>query len=993
MAASTSDFHLSAEEQERRISVFYDLMTRRVDDILLISSLYDYCIMEEDGRLAERIINEYRGLNLTRPPRITWVSSFSEAFDMLSIKTFQLLIVMPRMLQLDLDASIHEIKAQYPDLPILELRHLSPTPCEMDNASDICPGADRTYIWTGNTDLLIAQIKSVEDKMNVQDDTQTAGVRVILLVEDSAIYLSSLLPSLYRELVIQTQAAMEEGLNEEHRILTMRSRPKIIIAQTYQEALDVFTQYMPYLQAVISDVRFPRDNRLDPTAGVDLLRHIKELIPDLPLLLTSSESQNKIQADRIGAVFIDKNSPTLHAEIRSFLLLHLGFGDFIFRMPDGKEVARASNRLSLERILGEVPLESFSYHANRNDISRWFFARAENFLAQRLRAVSKTDFQGDMAQMRTQLQMNLAFQRRWRQKGVVVDYTAEGVDFDAEFLKIGLGSLGGKARGLAFIARLLKEDHHLYRKYPQINTIMPQTLVITTDVFETVTAQYGLNAYAKADAPNGEVAARFLTASLPSDILSKLRTFLSHVHYPLSLRSSGLLEDSRFQAYAGLYRTYMLPNDHPDLEERLRQLESAILLIFASTYYDGPKSFARRIGQRTEEEKMAVIIQKLIGNTHGDYFYPTLSAVAQSLNYYPFDKLQAEDGCVTIALGLGKTVVEGEGILRFSPRYPHIMPFFSRVEDILKYAQRSFYALQLGGGRQPVDDGEDPNLVRRQVVDALNEPPVQFAGSSYFPDENRIRDTGVGPGHRVITFADILKHKVLPLADLFSDILSLAQEGMGAPVELELALDPLTLNYPKPSLAILQARPMAATDQSGSKTITEEEIRHAFCFSTRALGNIIRHDLVDVVYVNSETFTSSLTVDAAAAIGRLNAILASEKRHYLLIGPGRWGSADPWLGIPVTWNDISAVGAIVETSFREIHADPSYGSHFFHNVTTLGVNYFTVSTSSDFLHMEQLSHLPVIHEQALIRHVRFPRPFLLKVDGRSSRGVIIAEDF
>lgn len=988
MPTPVMDIYQAAQDYEHRIRSFYELMSRKVTDILLVSSLYDYCIMEEDGRLTERIIHEYRGLNLSKPPRITWVSSSQEALHVLERRTFQLVITMPRLAEKDPTGLAQEIRIRHPDLPIILLTHrnLPPDTCRWGENATL--GIDRTFIWSGNTDLLVALIKSVEDWWNVEPDTHSASVRVILFVEDSPFYMSSLLPILYREVVSQTQAAMEEGLNEEHRILTMRSRAKILSVQSFEEAVRVFERYKPFLLGVIADVSFPRNGQLDNDAGPDLLRLIKREIPDLPQLLTSSEPNNQAKAANIAASFLDKNSPSLHADIRAFLLNHLGFGDFVFRMPDGREVARASNRRALEQALQQIPLESFVFHANRNDFSRWLFARSETFLALQFRPITEADFDGDMERRRQNLLWSLQLQRKWRQKGVVVDFDPQDFDPDTEFFKIGRGSLGGKARGLAFIASLLKRKPILYKKYPEVDILVPHTVVVTTEGFDAVVERGSLEVFAKTDAPNQDIAAHFLNAPFPEQIARDLKAFLATARYPLAVRSSGLLEDAQFQAYAGLYQTYMLPNDHPDLEERFRQLLTAVRLVYASTYFSGPKAFSRRVGQRTEEEKMAVLVQKLIGNNHRGFFYPTLSGVAQSRNYYPFGRLRPEDGSATIALGLGKTVVEGASALRFSPHHPQVLPQFSRVEDILKNSQHLFYALKMGGGLSPELGPDDPNLARREVDEAQGEPPVLLAASTYVPEENRIRDTSHGRGYKVITFAQFLKHAIFPLGEILTDILSLAEDGMGAPVEIEFSVDPVTRKGKKPLFAVLQVRPMTAKAELMEVTITPEEVSRAFCYSTQALGNCQRQDLVDILYVKPGAFKPSRTEDIAAEIGVLNAQLLARKCPYVLIGPGRWGSADRWLGIPVTWNDISGVAAIVETRAAELQAEPSQGSHFFHNVTTLGINYLTVTGKGDFIRWDWLEALPVFEEREFVAHVRVQQPFTLKVDGRSSQAMM-----
>ncbi|MHC1743058.1 MAG: PEP/pyruvate-binding domain-containing protein [Syntrophobacteraceae bacterium] len=985
------DIARCADDYELRIRTFNELMARKITDILLVSSLYDYCIMEEDGRLAERIIHEYRGLNLSKPPRITWVSSREEALAVLESMPFQLVITMPRLSEKDPGLLVQEIKDRHLDLPVILLTHRSRPPETCQHHDDARPAADAELVWSGNTDLLLAQIKNVEDRWNVDHDTWTAGVRVILFVEDSPFYRSSMLPILYREIVSQTQAAIEEGLNEEHRLLTMRSRAKILTASTFEEAVGVLERFKPYLLGVISDVRFPRGCALDDGAGLDLLRFIKSEIPDLPLCLTSSELGNKPKADAIPASFIDKSSPSLHEDIRSFLL-HLGFGDFVFRMPDGREVGRASSRRALERVVTQVPLESFVYHANRNDFSRWLFARSEVFLAQHFRPISGADFGGDMERTREHLSQTLAIQRKWRQKGVVVDFDASDFDLDTEFLKVGRGSLGGKARGLVFASNLLKRNMGFASKYPQLEILIPPSLIVTTEAFDAIVERGDLQLFSKTDAPNDEIAARFLNTPFPEGIARDLRAFLLEARYPLAVRSSSLFEDAQFQAYAGLYKTFMLPNDHPDIEERLRQLIAALLLVHASTYSSGPKAFTHRMGKQTEEEKMAVIVQRLMGRSHRGFFYPTLAGVAQSHNFYPFGRARPEDGCATIALGLGKTVVEGGSAIRFCPRHPRILPQFSSVDDILRNAQRLFFALRMGGGTAPDASMNDLNLVGRDVAEAEGEPPLMHAASSYIPEENRVRDVGMGPGFRVVTFANILKHQSFPLASLLSDLLSLAEDGMGAPVEIEFAADPLGLDDGQPIFAITQVRPMSARAELMEVTITDAEISRALCYSTQALGNTLREDVRDLLLVKRNGFDPARTVDMAREIGHFNARLVAENRPYILVGPGRWGSADRWLGIPVTWNDISGVAAMIECASADMKAEPSQGSHFFHNVTTLGISYLTVASEEDFLHWAFLESLPVLEEREFVAHVRLERPLTLMVDGRVSRGVILGAE-
>ncbi|MGD8701700.1 MAG: PEP/pyruvate-binding domain-containing protein, partial [Desulfosarcina sp.] len=623
MALNTKPFF---SESDSRFKLFHELMARKVRHIMLVSTPYDAWIMEADCRLSERIINEYRGLNLSHPPRLTWVSSAEKALAALGEKTFDMVITMPRLSDMDAAALGHKIKQQVPDLPVILLSH-DTIPSPEIKKPDIAPGIDRTFIWSGNTDILVALIKGAEDRMNVEKDTQTAGIRVILFVEDTPYYLSSMLPILYQELVGQTQAVMEGTLNEEHRLLTMRARPKILVAGDYEEAMATYERFEANVLGVISDVRFPRNGILDDTAGLDFLKHVQARRFDIPLLLTSSEPANAHKALTIPAAFVDKNSDTLHQDVRRFFKEHLGFGDFVFRLPDATEIGRASNLKALERHLINIPDASFRYHCARNDFSRWLFARTETVLAADIRPISDDDF-SDVDSHRRHLIQMIADRRKRRQKGIVADFDPSDADFDTEFFKIGKGSLGGKARGLAFVASLLRQNPDLCAAHNGIEILVPQTLALTTDGFESFVEDNQLRYLSKADLPDEEIAARFTAGRFPGWIEEKLHDYLAQVTYPLAVRSSSLLEDAQFRAYAGLYRTYMITNDCPDLQQRLNHLIHAIKLVYASTYYKGPKAFSKRVGHRTEEEQMAVIIQKLVGAQHNGSFYPAISGVA-----------------------------------------------------------------------------------------------------------------------------------------------------------------------------------------------------------------------------------------------------------------------------------------------------------------------------------------------------------------------------
>ncbi len=979
-----------------RFKAFHELMANKIREILLISTPYDAWIMEEDCRLSERIIHEYRGLNLSHPPRLTWVSTHEDVLSALSVKRFDLVIIMQREADIDAIDLADRIKEKKPRLPVVLLAHGNIPSKECYPATEKSTAIDRIFVWTGDTDILLALIKSVEDRMNVARDTASAGIRVILFVEDSPQYLSLFLPILYKELVIQTQSVLEEGLNEEHRLLTMRARPKILIAETYDDAVFLYKKFEPFILGVISDVRFPKNCVMDDNAGVNFLKKIKKERFDIPLLLTSSEPENAKIAKQIPASFVDKNSPSLLTDVRRFIKDHLGFGSFVVRSPDGKEIARASNLRNLEKHLETMPEDAFYNHCINNDFSRWLFARTEITLASELRPATVADFNNDIEKLRKFIIQSLKERRRGMRKGVIVNFDPHDFDPETDFFKIGKGSLGGKARGLAFMSAILHSNPEIHEKFKDVDIFVPRTLVITTDGFDRFVQENNLEGLAKKDIPDEEIAKKFLKAKFPADLADDLKAYLSMVKRPIAVRSSGLLEDAQFRAYAGLYKTYMLANDHSSLKVRLDNLIDAVKLVWASAYFEGPKAFSKRVGNRTEEEKMAVMIQHLVGRNYGGYFYPAISGVAQSYNYYPFARMKPEEGIATAAMGLGKTVVEGEKTLRFSPVYPQLLPQRSSVEDILENSQRFFYALKMGENCGKLGIDENITLARIEVTDAADQPPMRLLASTYIPEEHRIRDSaGIPGGYPVLTFAQVLKYNSFPLANIISHILDMGQEGMGCPVEIEFSVNLCHEKDCRPQFALLQLRPMTAREEQMTVSITKEDIEKAFCFSESALGNTVRDDIADIIYVKPHEFDPVKTPEIAREIGKMNAALLKEGRKYLLIGPGRWGSADRWLGIPVNWADICGVGAMVETQVPELKADPSQGSHFFHNITTLGINYLTVtSNGKDFLNWDWISSLKETTTSKYLVRVRLDSPVILKVDGRKSHGLILRpEDY
>ncbi len=978
-----------ASEFDTHFKVFHELMSNKVLEILLVASAYDAYILEEDGSLASKIINEYRGLNLSRPPRLSRVDDAGKAMEALQSEDFDLVITMPHLDDMDSFELGLAIKRLKPDLPVILLAHtiegFFPLPADKDTS-----GIDQVFIWSGDADLLLAIVKNVEDRLNVGNDTRQAKVRVIILVEDSPLYRSYFLPLIYKEVVNQTQEVLEESLNEEHRLLKMRARPKILVAETYEAALELYERYNSYIFGVVSDTRFPRKNKMSADAGYQLLRQIKADIPDLPMLLLSSESHNRAKADKIPATFLDKNSPHLFAELHDFFLNQLGFGDFVFRLPNGSEVGRASNLRQLEAILPDIPDEPLVYHATRNRFSNWIMARSEIALASRLREVQISDFP-DIGSARQYLISSIHGLRKWRQKGVVIQFNAKLFDPRiADFIKIGQGSLGGKARGLAFVANLLRQSPRLFEKYSGIEIQVPHTLVITTQGFDQFIAANGLDDLPKESWNDRQIAEAFVKAHMPREIVDDLKAYLAGIRFPLTVRSSSLLEDAHHQPLTGLYKTFMLPNNHPDDRVRLDLLMKAIKLVYASTWFEIPRHFARSTAYRHRKEQMAVMIQEITGRTYGNFFYPALSGIARSQNFYPIGRIQPDDGMAKIVMGFGKMLDADQSGLRFCPLYPTLLPDFSKTEDILANAQQDFFALRMQNlaNTSALESGGE--LEQRNLSKALDEPPVMGLVSTYIPQDQRIRDSATAAGPKLITFAPLLKHKTFPLADLLVDLLTLGHKGLGCHVEFEFAVNLAEGSKAPAQFRILQMRPMPMGGDPFDAEVTADNITQALCYSTQALGHGKQQHMADIVYVEPDSFKADRTVEMAADISRINSQLKAEQRPYLLIGPGRWGSFDRWLGIPVKWDDINGAGAIIELRNAALKADPSQGSHFFQQITTHSIPYLTITEGeNDIIRWDRIHKFPPAQKTAFLRHARLPEPLLIKCDGRTSQGVIL----
>ncbi|MBN2011630.1 hypothetical protein JW960_20030 [candidate division KSB1 bacterium] len=980
------------DNYEPRFQGFYDLMPYKVREILLVSSLYDSFILEEDGQLGENILADYYDLELSHAPRITRVSTGELALKAVRDRQFDMIITMLRVSDMDVSTFGRRIKSIRPELPVVLLAYESDISSQI-LGEDSIPGIDRVFIWTGDTKILVAIIKLIEDHQNVQHDTDVGNVRVIVVVENSRRYFSLFLPIIYSEIMKQTQALIAEGLNEMHRQLRRRARPKILLAEKYEDGMNLCKQYSKNLLGVISDIRYFKDGVIDPDAGFKFALEIKENDPELPILLMSSQQSNSQRAYETGASFLDKNSISLLHDLRRFILEQLGFGEFIFKLPNGRKVGRATTMRKMEEMLSKVPDESLLYHASRNHFSNWLMARTEFTLAKKLRPFKITDF-SDASELRQHLLKNITDLRESKQRGVIIEFSRQRFDPENAFTRLASGSLGGKARGIAFLRALL-ERSQIHDRFPGVRIEIPHTVVVGTDVFDQFLDANLLRDEVVRLKDDQEIAARFLAAKLPLKLVNDLKFYLDQIKYPLAIRSSSLLEDSQFQPFAGLYSTYMLPNNSVNIKTRLDQLSAAIKLIFASTFYQSPKAYIDAIGRSIEEEKMAVIIQEMVGQSFGKYFYPSFSGVAQSYNYYPVSYQKPEDGIAQVALGLGKMVVDGGKVLRFSPRHPDILPQFSNPDMILQNSQREFYALDMSNPDFDLTKDEGSTLGICTLDQAEKHGTLNAIGGTFSLNDQRIFDGIYHNGVRVVTFAHVLKYDVFPLANILLELLEIGRYGMGCPIQIEFAVN-LSADKNKPStFNFLQIRPMVSGGEDNQVQLDNVSAHHSVCCSGHALGNGKYKNLYDVIFIGPETFNAAQTKQIAAQIGIFNSGLIKEGRRYLLVGPGRWGTADPWLGIPVTWEQISGAKVIVEYNMEGFAVEPSQGTHFFHNITSSHIGYFSLQcgTGDDRVNFDWLKQQPVVAETEFVRHVRLKHPLEVHIDGRTRTGIIMKNDW
>jgi len=971
---------------------FSSLMKRRVLEVLVVASRYDTFVLEEDGQLTELLFEEYRNLdlNLRYVPRFTRASRTEEAFSLLREREFDMVVTSPRIANSSLSEFVGLLQEEFPEIPVALLAaHL----WDLQEAEDLrrSGALDLVFLWQGDVKSLFALIKQAEDRWNADHDILEGGVQAIILVEDEVPFYSSLLPQIYSEVTSQTNRLMAEGLNLSHRLLRMRARPKILLAQSEEEAWDLYRKFGENVLGLISDVGFPSGDRLDPEAGIRLATRIRETDPHLPILLQSVESRFAKAARKLKALFLDKKSPDLLEGIRRFIRDEFGFGDFIFRYEDGQEIRRVHDLREMLRALPDIPVESLVFHAGLNHFSAWLKARTEFELAALFRSKPASEFK-DGEELRRFLLVSLTQYLRQIRSHITTDFDGDRFDEFSAFAKVGSGSLGGKGRGLAFMHKLLAHDEV---RMEGVEIAIPQTVALAADVFEEYLERNDLRSIVQEteELSDEDILNRFRAGRFEHSIRSNLGQFLEVVRHPLAVRSSSLLEDSLYQPFAGVYATVMLPNNHPSLDVRLAQLLEAVKVVYASTFFASARDYLDSTPYRIEEERMAVLIQRLVGKRFGTRFYPTFSGTAASYNFYPFGGASAEDGVAQVALGLGKAVAEGFEALRFSPKHPHVQPQMSAVRDVLRNAQRRFYALDMSRDDTIPGLKVDANLLRLETIAAVRDGAVDPILSTYRKDNDVISSGYDRAGAPLVTFAPILKGRPFDLPRLLDKLMALSEDGIGAPAEMEFAVQLKPGLWTEQVFHVLQVRPLVIETIDEDVRLAEEDRAKALVHSQLALGHGRRETLRDCIMVDPALLERAMTTAAADAIEAFNRKLKEEGRRFLLIGPGRWGSQDPWLGIPVNWSQISGARAIVETDFADLQVEPSFGSHFFHNLTCFGVAFFAVHAvdGESAIRWDWFRKHPAVEEAlgGAVRLLRFDVPLQVLVDGESGRGVIL----
>ncbi|MBD5212562.1 MAG: phosphoenolpyruvate synthase [Bacteroidales bacterium] len=975
---------------------FQNLMQKRIFNVLLIATPYDAFMLEDDGRVEEQVYFEYVKLNLSSPPRFAKAATYEEAYRMLEEKDFDLIIAMPGVDISETFTEAIKIDSLYPHIPFVVLTPFSKEVRRAISDEDL-RGVDYVFSWLGNVDLILAIIKLIEDKMNAENDILDVGVQCIILVEDSIRFYSAILPHLFKFLLKQSMRFSEEALNEHEQMLRMRGRPKVLLARDYAEACALYDKYGGNVLGIISDVRFPAHNATkekDPMAGLRFARYVYEHDPYTPVIIESAEAHNRSLAMRVGGIFLDKTSKTLPQDLRTAILDNFGFGDFVVRDPaTGHEIMRISNLKGLQKNIFNIPADSLFYHCSVNDVSRWLYSRALFPIADAIKKYRFTEM-SEAPAVRQLIFECIVKYRRMKNRGVVAIFQKDRFDKYSNFARIGEGSLGGKGRGLAFIDQIIKRNP-ICENFDGVEITIPRTIVLCTDIFDQFMEDNNLYPFALSDRPDSEILDRFLQASLPDWLLDNLSALYEVVDKPLAVRSSSLLEDSHYQPFAGVYSTYMIPHLQ-DRDKQLRLLCDAIKSVYASVFFADSKAYMNATSNVIDQEKMAIILQEVAGDDHDGYYYPSFSGVGRSLNYYPINDEVAEDGVAEVAVGLGKYIVDGGMALRFAPNHPNKVLQTSTLDLALRDTQTYLFALPSdveASEHFTVDDGF--NIKKLPVNDAARSGALKFMASTYNAYDGRIVDNDLGAGRKVITFANVLSHGVFPLAPIVEFMLRTGQYEMGRPVEIEfagnIAPDANSSSAEKKgTLYWLQIRPIVDKKEMLDDSILNLPDKELILRSDTALGHGVMDNVCTVVYVKPSTFDSSRNEELAREIEDINKRLIAEGRPYILIGPGRWGSSDHALGIPVKWPQIAGARLIVEAALPGYRIEPSQGTHFFQNLTSFGVGYFTIDQENGhgFCNYEFLDDTPAEYESDALRIVRYNDPLMIAINGRKSAGIV-----
>lgn len=967
-------------------TAFASLMNKRIYNILLIATKYDIFILEDDGRVDEQIFDEYTSLNLRYPPRFTQVSTEEEAFARLRENHYELIIYMPNMEDSNVFCLARDIKSKYGDTPLVVLTPFSKE-VSKQLASEDLSFADFVFSWLGNSNLLLAIIKLIEDAMNAEHDVQTVGVQIILLVEDSIRFYSSALPALFKIVLEESREFAKEALNEHQKMLRMRGRPKIMLARSYEEAVGIYSRYKDNMLGVITDMSYKQEGIKERLAGFNLAKWVRQQNKYLPIVFNSSEPANKVYADELECRFIDKNSKKYPLELRREIMNQFGFGDFIIIDPDTQEeIFRINNLKALQKTIKEIPQKSLLYHMSHNHFSRFFYSRAMFPIAETLKRIDVNDI--DVEKARTIIYDSIVEYRRMKNTGVIAVFEKDRFDEFSNFARIGDGSLGGKGRGLAFMGNIVK-THLDLNEYENFPVIIPKTVVLCTDIFDEFMEQNDLYPIALSDMSDDDILHRFLGAKLPERLNEDFMAFFDSIKSPLAVRSSSLLEDSYYQPFAGIYSTYMIPNLE-DKQLMLKMLGDAIKGVYASVFYADSKGYMTATQNIIDQEKMGIVLQEVAGSQYGKRFYPTMSGVARSLNFYPIGDEKTEEGIVDMALGLGKYIVDGGTTLRFSPYHPRKILQISSMDIALKDTQTRFYALDLADVESEFSKDDSFNLVKLSIKDAEKDDSIRYIASTYDPIDQVINEGYYQGGRKIISFGNLLEHDLFPLAETLQKVLRIGQQEMGRAIEIEFAVN--IINKTQAFFYLLQIRPIVHNKEVLTEDLTLIDRTDTILTSVNALGNGVIDDVFDLIYVKSDGFSASNNQFIAYEIEKLNKELTLEDRPYILVGPGRWGSSDPWLGIPVKWPHISNAKLVVESGLDNYRIEPSQGTHFFQNLTSFGVGYFTINSylkNDGVFHEAYLSEFPAQFESKYIRHIRFTEPLMVKINGKKKMGVVL----